>query len=105
MGQILGEDYNGPGCDLVTSTLFHSNVVRGHDVIYIYHNLIDATGDKQVSEERLRIMTTRRSACATNMTRSHGRWTADAYHRPRSAYPSNRTTPLKRGPSLPGATR
>lgn len=28
-------------------------LVRDHDVIYIYHNLIDAIGDKQVSEERV----------------------------------------------------
>ena len=28
-------------------------LVRDHDVVYIYHNLIDAIGDKQVSEERV----------------------------------------------------
>lgn len=28
-------------------------LVRDHDVIYVYHNLIDAIGDKQVSEERV----------------------------------------------------
>jgi uncharacterized protein (TIGR02687 family) len=29
------------------------SLVRDHDVIYIYHNLIDATGDKRESEERV----------------------------------------------------
>lgn len=28
-------------------------LVRDHDVVYVYHNLIDAIGDKQVSEERV----------------------------------------------------
>lgn len=28
-------------------------LVRDHDVVYIYHNLIDAIGDKQVSEDRV----------------------------------------------------
>jgi uncharacterized protein (TIGR02687 family) len=28
-------------------------LIRDHDVVYIYHNLIDATGDKPVSEERV----------------------------------------------------
>ena len=28
-------------------------LIRDHDVIYIYHNLIDAIGDKQVSEDRV----------------------------------------------------
>lgn len=28
-------------------------LIRDHDVVYIYHNLIDAIGDKQVSEERV----------------------------------------------------
>jgi len=27
--------------------------VRDHDVIYVYHNRIDATGDKRESEERV----------------------------------------------------
>lgn len=29
------------------------SLIRDHDVIYIYHNLIDATGDKRDSEERV----------------------------------------------------
>ncbi|MEY9772124.1 uncharacterized protein (TIGR02687 family) [Sinorhizobium fredii] len=28
-------------------------LVRDHDVVYVYHNLIDAIGDKQVSEDRV----------------------------------------------------
>jgi uncharacterized protein (TIGR02687 family) len=28
-------------------------LVREHDVVYVYHNLIDAIGDKQVSEDRV----------------------------------------------------
>jgi len=28
-------------------------LIRDHDVIYVYHNVIDAIGDKQVSEERV----------------------------------------------------
>jgi hypothetical protein len=28
-------------------------LVRDHDVIYVYHNRIDATGDKRESEERV----------------------------------------------------
>lgn len=28
-------------------------LVRNHDVVYVYHNLIDAIGDKQVSEDRV----------------------------------------------------
>ena len=28
-------------------------LMRNHDVVYIYHNVIDATGDKPVSEERV----------------------------------------------------
>ncbi|RZN34383.1 BREX-1 system phosphatase PglZ type A [Bradyrhizobium sp. Leo121] len=28
-------------------------LIRDHDVVYVYHNLIDAIGDKQISEERV----------------------------------------------------
>lgn len=28
-------------------------LIRDHDVVYVYHNLIDAIGDKQVSEDRV----------------------------------------------------
>lgn len=29
------------------------SLIRDHDVVYVYHNRIDATGDKQISEERV----------------------------------------------------
>jgi uncharacterized protein (TIGR02687 family) len=61
-------------------------LIRDHDVVYVYHNLIDAIGDKQVSEERVfeaaedtleeivRLVKKLNGANATNMiiTADHG---------------------------------
>jgi uncharacterized protein (TIGR02687 family) len=57
--KILAEGVKQRATALKAEELFHMNgddsrvLVRDHDVIYIYHNRIDTTGDKRESEERV----------------------------------------------------